>query len=338
MASSENRFIFQRIIRPIVVTICIVLLTCSAHADSVFFRTGGFWGGIVRSSTGDSVRLYMNGGHFYIASADIDSIRFDASDTITLHNGERIAGKVCCSMNDSLLIATGQGLRRIAEDTVSTVIRNSGGPLTVPSLPETDHQFAPTDVGVIGDRPPGMVFRLNGNLFVPFLKNEDAGLRYAYTYGQPANQYCYGAGLGIMLLEPLTFMVQYERYSTGTRAGGLSRSNETNEAYYDFVYASLELQSRFTAHSNWSYCFGIDLGFLRGTQEFHEMSGQTRNISESIEIERPRLEIEYSIPRSNFAVRSGVGYLLPVGNTIRFTGTTLNTSIIFRIPFVGGSF
>jgi hypothetical protein len=97
----------------------------------------------------------------------------------------------------------------------------------------------------------------------------------------------------------------------------------------------MEIQRSFSEHSNWSYCFGIDLGLLRGRQEFYDETGKY-SITEVSETGRPRFEVEYSIPRSNFALRSGVGYLLPIGNIIRFTGTTLNTSIVFRMPLFGG--
>jgi hypothetical protein len=278
----------------------------------------------------------MENSHLDIASADIDSIRFRASDSMTLYNGVRIAGKVCRSINDTFLIATGEGLRRISQNTVGTIIRNSGGPLTVPSLPETDNQFAPTDEGVIGDHPPGMVVRLNGNLFVPFITNEHAGYRFAYMNGQPDHQYCYGGGLGISVSEPLTIFVQYERYSTGTRPGTSSGNIGNNEATYNLIYGSLEIQLRSASHSDWSYCLAVDLGIISGSEEYHSATGVTWSVSENSFMGRPRFEIEYAFPNSSFALRSGVGYLLPAGNIVRFTGTMLNASILFRLPFIGG--
>jgi hypothetical protein len=106
-------------------------------------------------------------------------------------------------MNDSLMFAAGEGLRVVAADSVAVVIHNCGGALTVPSLPETDRQFVPTNKGVIGEHPPGLVLRLNGSLFLPSLTNEDAGLLYMYSNGNPSNQFSFGAGLGITLVEPL---------------------------------------------------------------------------------------------------------------------------------------
>jgi hypothetical protein len=336
MAFLKKHFIACQIRILIVATLYIVLQSGSAYADSIFMRTGGFWNGIIHRSTGDSVRLNLQGGHLDLASADIDSIRFDASDTIALHNGEIIIGKTCRSVNDSLLIVTGEGLRLIAKDSVGTVTRNSGGPLTVPQLPETDHQFAPTDEGVIGDHPPGMVFRVNGSLFIPFLANRNAGLRYASSDGRPDRQYCYGVGFGVTEFEPLTFFVQYERYTTGMSPDISAGSGGSTEAKYECFYGSAELQFRIPSHSEWSYSIALDLGIQKAEEEIHDALGAVWNVSESSFIARPRFEVEYAFPRSNFAIRSGVGYLLPTGNLLRFTGSMFSTSILIRLPFVGG--
>jgi hypothetical protein len=332
MVLSIKEFILRNAVILGALILLVVFLSGTASADIIYLRTGGFWKGAARRSRGDSLRLNLQGGYFKIDLADIDSIRFDASDSITLLNGERIKGKAYRSVHDSLLITTSEGLRAVAADSVAAVLHNCGGPMTVRMLPETDCQFAPTNVGIIKDHPPGVVFRVNGNVFVPFITSNNAGLAGMAYLEDPSRQHSFGIGIGATLVRGLTYMMQYERYSTGTRTA----SGGSDEAYYEFVYGSIEFQFGLAAQSNWSYCFAFDLGIQSSREEFYSGSGGGWALSGSSIMARPRFEVEYSVPRSNFALRVGAGYLPSSGNVVDFTGTSLNTSLLFRIPYFGG--
>ena len=293
-------------------------------ADNIVMKDGTLLKGTITSASKDSATIRIDVGLKIIAKSEILSFVFTNADFLIVDMEKKIVCKIANKIDNDVIIATKEGVRKLSNSIIDKVQRNIGGEITVFDLPETGPQFInqPSQSVWKGERKTNIILRLQFGVHYASLDTWKSS--FVITSGQetPSTGLMYGSEIGYDFGKIIQITLGYEGFSSQKVQIDNTSPTFSTRVFYSFLYGTIRAGD-FLASTPALYLYGaFDLGSLKGTvTEDYSNSTSIEGIGNTMGF-RIKGGGEYFF-NGNWSTTAEIGYLIGKINQITLLGQTV---------------
>jgi len=293
-------------------------------ADNIVMKDGTLLKGTITSASKDSATIRIDAGLKIIAKSEILSFVFTNADFLIVDMEKKIVCKIANKIDNDVIIATKEGVRKLSNSIIDKVQRNIGGEITVFDLPETGPQFInqPSQSVWKGERKTNIILRLQFGVHYASLDTWKSS--FVITSGQetPSTGLMYGSEIGYDFGKIIQITLGYEGFSSQKVQIDNTSPTFSTRVFYSFLYGTIRAGD-FLASTPALYLYGaFDLGSLKGTvTEDYSNSTSIEGIGNTMGF-RIKGGGEYFF-NGNWSTTAEIGYLIGKINQITLLGQTV---------------